>query len=436
MKLNSILLLFILNIQLLISQEILQPQDAVALALNKNYDIMLAKNEADIVKINNSKANAGMLPNINVTTGDVFNLNNINQKFSSGQEINKNWIPVNSFNAALNMNWTIFDGLSMFAKKDRLNTLESIGALQLKIQMQNTIADVLKAYFDVVQQKQKLKALHENLKISQERMSLSEKKFDVGYADKTAYLQAKVDYNTQKINIFKQETLLAQQKIILNDIIGRDNTVDFDVIDNIDVLFEPNLQNIIDTSSTQNLELQVLKQNIEVAKYLHKEIKAQKMPIINFNTSYSFTQNNSKAGFQIFNRTYGPNLGVNAMIPIFNGGIIKKQLEASAINIASKQISLEKKKNNMQAQIISAFKNYQYSKDVLSLNENNIVVAKENLDITLEKFKLNQANSIEIRQAQSSYEDALFNAIAARYTAKISEIELKKISNILILENE
>jgi outer membrane protein len=436
MKLNSILLLFILNIQLLISQEILQPQDAVALALNKNYDIMLAKNEADIVKINNSKANAGMLPNINVTTGDVFNLNNINQKFSSGQEINKNWIPVNSFNAALNMNWTIFDGLSMFAKKDRLNTLESIGALQLKIQMQNTIADVLKAYFDVVQQKQKLKALHENLKISQERMSLSEKKFDVGYADKTAYLQAKVDYNTQKINIFKQETLLAQQKIILNDIIGRDNTVDFDVIDNIDVLFEPNLQNIIDTSSTQNLELQVLKQNIEVAKYLHKEIKAQKMPIINFNTSYSFTQNNSKAGFQIFNRTYGPNLGVNAMIPIFNGGIIKKQLEASAINIASKQISLEKKKNNMQAQIISAFKIYQYSKDVLSLNENNIVVAKENLDITLEKFKLNQANSIEIRQAQSSYEDALFNAIAARYTAKISEIELKKISNILILENE
>jgi outer membrane protein len=436
MKLNSILLLFILNIQLLISQEILQPQDAVALALNKNYDIMLAKNEADIVKINNSKANAGMLPNINVTTGDVFNLNNINQKFSSGQEINKNWIPVNSFNAALNMNWTIFDGLSMFAKKDRLNTLESIGALQLKIQMQNTIADVLKAYFDVVQQKQKLKALHENLKISQERMSLSEKKFDVGYADKTAYLQAKVDYNTQKINIFKQETLLAQQKIILNDIIGRDNTVDFDVIDNIDVLFEPNLQNIIDTSSTQNLELQVLKQNIEVAKYLHKEIKAQKMPIINFNTSYSFTQNNSKAGFQIFNRTYGPNLGVNAMIPIFNGGIIKKQLEASAINIASKQISLEKKKNNMQAQIISAFKIYQYSKDVLSLNENNIVVAKENLDITLEKFKLNQANSIEIRQAQSSYEDALFNAIVARYTAKISEIELKKISNILILENE
>jgi outer membrane protein len=124
------------------------------------------------------------------------------------------------------------------------------------------------------------------------------------------------------------------------------------------------------------------------------------------------------------------------MFPIFNGGIIKKQLEASAINIASKQISLEKKKNNMQAQIISAFKIYQYSKDVLSLNENNIVVARENLDITLEKFKLNQVNSIEIRQAQSSYEDALFNAIAARYTAKISEIELKKISNILILENE
>ena len=88
------------------AQELLTPENAVALAISKNFDIMLAKNEADIAKINNNKATAGMLPIINVTAGDVFNLNNINQKFTTGQEVQRNWVPINSFNAALNIDWT------------------------------------------------------------------------------------------------------------------------------------------------------------------------------------------------------------------------------------------------------------------------------------------------------------------------------------------
>ncbi len=65
-----------------------------------------------------------MLPIINVTAGDVFNLNNINQKFTTGQEVQRNWVPINSFNAALNIDWTIFDGMRMFAAKDRLAALQ------------------------------------------------------------------------------------------------------------------------------------------------------------------------------------------------------------------------------------------------------------------------------------------------------------------------
>ncbi|HOU46299.1 MAG TPA: TolC family protein, partial [Chitinophagales bacterium] len=99
------------------AQELLTPEDAVSYSLNKNFDIILAKNDADISKINNNKATAGMFPKINVTTGDVFNLSNVNQKFTTGQTVNKNWVPINSFNAGLNMNWTIFDGMKMFATK-------------------------------------------------------------------------------------------------------------------------------------------------------------------------------------------------------------------------------------------------------------------------------------------------------------------------------
>jgi outer membrane protein len=221
------------------AQELLTPENAVALAISKNFDIMLAKNEADIAKINNNKATAGMLPIINVTAGDVFNLNNINQKFTTGQEVQRNWVPINSFNAALNIDWTIFDGMRMFAAKDRLAALQSLGEIQLKNQIQNTVAQVLSAYYGVVRQKQQIKALNISAELSDERVKLSQKKLDVGYSDKTPLLQAKVDYSAQQVNILQQETILQQSKAALNQLIGRDAAAEFDVIDTIEVNYVP-----------------------------------------------------------------------------------------------------------------------------------------------------------------------------------------------------
>ncbi|MCC6583992.1 MAG: TolC family protein, partial [Chitinophagales bacterium] len=290
--------IFTITFTSLKAQELLTPEDAVALAISKNFDIVIAKNEADIAKINNNKATAGMLPRINVTTGDVFNLSNINQKFTTGQEVKKNWVPVNSFNAGLNLNWTIFDGLKMFATKDRLAALQSLGEIQLKNQIQDVVARVLNAYYEVVRQKQQIKALNESAAISVERVSLSQKKLEVGYSDKTPLLQAKVDYSAQQINILKQETVLQQTKVSLNQLLGRDANIEFEVLDTIEVNYVPNLQNIKDTTLVENFSIQSAEKNIEIAKLQHKEINSQRLPSINFNTGYLFTQNNSKAGLQ------------------------------------------------------------------------------------------------------------------------------------------
>ncbi len=373
-----------------------------------------------------------MLPRINVTTGDVFNLNNINQKFTSGADVVKNWVPVNSFNASLNLNWTVFDGLRMFATKDRLKALQSIGEIQLKEQIQNTMAQVLNVYFEVVRQKQQMKALQESAKISEERVKLAQKKFEVGYSDKTPLLQARVDLSAQQINILKQEALLQQSKAQLNQLLSRDASTDFEVIDSIQLNYTPNLQQIKDTALTQHWSILRAKKYIDIARFQHKEIKSQRLPSVNFNTGYGFTQNNSKAGFQIFNRTYGPTVGINAIIPIYNGGTVKKELAASAVNIATQEIRVQQLENDLDTKIITAYRNFDYARRMLKLNEENVAVADENVKIALERYRLNQSNSVEVKQAQSSYEEALYNVIAARYSAKIAEIELKKWSNDFI----
>ena len=414
------------------AQEVMTPEEAVAYAVSKNFDIVLAKNDAEVAKVLNNKASAGMLPKINLNTGDVFNLNNLNQKFASGQNVKQNWVAVNSLNAGVSMDWTIFDGMKMFATKDRLAALQSLGEIQLKNQIQDVAAQTLNAYYNIVRQKQQIKAAKELIGISEERVNLSQKKLDVGYSDKTSLLQAKVDLSTQQINILKQETLLEQAKINLNQIIGRNADEPFDVIDNIEVNYQPNLQTIRDTTTSTNYLLAAAKKNIEIAQFQRKEINAQRLPQINFTSGYNFVQNNNKAGFQLFNRVYGPSVGVSAKIPIFNGGMVKKDLQAASINIAKQQIQYDKLKQDIDAGIVKAYKDFELSEKMLQLNEENVQIAAENVQITMERYRLNQSTSLDIKQAQSSYEDALYNVILARYNSKVAEIELKRIINNLL----
>ncbi|HNJ10252.1 MAG: TolC family protein [Chitinophagales bacterium] len=414
------------------AQEVMTPEEAVAYAVSKNFDIVLAKNDAEVAKVLNNKASAGMLPKINLNTGDVFNLNNLNQKFASGQNVKQNWVAVNSLNAGVSMDWTIFDGMKMFATKDRLAALQSLGEIQLKNQIQDVAAQTLNAYYNIVRQKQQIKAAKELIGISEERVNLSQKKLDVGYSDKTPLLQAKVDLSAQQINILKQETLLEQAKINLNQIIGRNADEPFDVIDNIEVNYQPNLQTIRDTTTSTNYLLAAAKKNIEIAQFQRKEINAQRLPQINFTSGYNFVQNNNKAGFQLFNRVYGPSVGVSAKIPIFNGGMVKKDLQAASINIAKQQIQYDKLKQDIDAGIVKAYKDFELSEKMLQLNEENVQIAAENVQITMERYRLNQSTSLDIKQAQSSYEDALYNVILARYNSKVAEIELKRIINNLL----
>lgn len=425
-------MIFLLTGATLSAQEVLTPEDAVAFAVNKNFDIVIAKNEADIARINNNKGAAGMLPKINVTTGDVFNLNNINQKFNTGSEVKKNWVTVNAFNAAANLNWTVFDGMKMFATKERLSALQSQSEIKLKEQMQNTVAQVLGQYYQVVLQKQQIKALNESAGYSEERVKLSQKKFDVGYSDKTPLLQAQVDYASQQGAILKQQALLQEAKAKLNQLMGRDPSTDFEVLDTITITDVPEMKVYRDTATLKNYSILAAQKDIDIAKLEKKEINSQRLPSINFGAGYSFNQNNSKAGLQLFNRSYGPVLGLNATIPIYNGGVFKKQLQASAVNIATKEILVDQLKNDLDTRVTMAYRDYEFARKVLEIDEANVKTASENVAITLDRFRLSQANSLDMRQAQVSYEDALFEVIQARYNAKVAEIELRRLINDLV----
>ena len=141
------------------SQDTLTVQEAIATALHNNYDILLSKEDSASIAITNRFRNAVFLPTLNASSTILFNNNAQKTKLSDGTERNRTGIHSSNISSALALNWTLFDGLRMFIAQDLLDVNIIRGNLTIKNQVVNTVSDVIKTYYDVVQQKQQLKKM-------------------------------------------------------------------------------------------------------------------------------------------------------------------------------------------------------------------------------------------------------------------------------------
>lgn len=413
------------------AQEVLSLEQAIELALKNNYDIRIAKNREDIASINNSAGKAGMLPRANVTLTDNASLTNLNQEFSNGLEVNTKNVTGNVVNPSFNISWTLFDGLKMFATKSRLKRLEEIGELNYKDTLQAVVAQTIIAYYDAVSAQQQLKAINEAIRISEERVKLADRKFQVGTSSKVDLLQAKVDLNEQKSALLNQRKLIEMKKAELNRILVRPAETDFNTTDSIPVNYEPQLLSANDLD-VKNFQLISAAKNVEIARLMKKESFSQFLPNLDVNGAYGFNRSQSSAGFALYNQNYGLSGGFTLSIPLFNGLNTLNQYKVAGIQVTNAQFSLEKTRLQTKLNFYRALKDFETAKEVLKLEEENIQLADENLKIALERFRLAQSTAIELREAQKSYEDAQSRLVNSRFSAKVAETELMRLQGSLV----
>ena len=412
--------------------QLLSVDDAIEIALKSNYDILIAKQNLETVKANNTVGNAGMFPNINATVGDNFSVNNLNQKFTNGTEIVRNNVLGNNLNTNIALNWTVFDGFRMFITKNKLNQLEAMERFNLMESVQNKVAEVILAYYDITRQQQQLKTLKEGLNISEERRKIAEVKFTLGSSSKVDLLQAKVDANQKRAEIFNQENAIITTKKNLNRLLGRDIEQNFTVSDTIIILKNTDLVSLKSQTLKENYELKMSAKSKDIARLEKKEIGALLSPTLNLNAAYNYSLSNSQAGFILFNQSFGPSVGGTLNIPIFNGMDVNRQWQQAKINIQRQEYQYENIRAKVNTAVDKAMRDYLNALEILELEEMNISLAKENKDIARERFRLAQSSALELREAQKSYEDALYRTVNARFNAKMTEVEMKRISGQLI----
>jgi outer membrane protein len=420
----------------IVAQKMLTIDEAIATTLKNNYDIQLLRNDSAAYALDKSYAKAAFLPRVNASTGLIFNNNDQKQKFSDGSEKQRNGIRSNNLSGAVQLNWTLFDGYKMFATRDKLNEFVKLGELNIKTQMVTSIAAVINNYYSVVHQKQQLKAIEDQMSINEERVKLADKKLSVGLGAKPELLQAKVDLNAQKASRIKQQTLIAQLKEQLNQLMNVALQTPYDVSDSIPINNNIALGDVLSSVENTNPNLLVTKKNIDIATLTLKEKKADKYPVVSFNSAYNYSKTDNKAVVNqftpLFNRNNGFNYGLGVTIPILNGYNVKRQIQQAKLDIDYLKLSYLNQKSQIDVGIVTAFKDYEMQKQALALEEENIILAKENVMIAVERLKLGVSTYLELRETQKSLEDAYNRLLAARYNTKLAETLLLQLKGDLI----
>lgn len=424
---------FILAISInLKAQELLTVEDAIKIGLEKNYSILIVKNSQEIAKAQNNFGNAGMSPQVSLNGN--LNLANVNshQEFFTGAIQDRNGAQSNQTGASVNVSWTIFDGLKMFAIKKRLTENEQLTAISLKQQMETTVYNIIVAYYNIVKTTELIKAAKQNLSIYEERKKIAKVKLEVGSDSKVDFLLSQSDENKAKSAIIQLELQLLTTKTTLNNLLNKTVNTEFKTTDSIVVNYNPNIDELKKSALTSNSSILLSKQNELIVAQTIKEARSANLPFVQLNGAYNFTRSQSQAGQVLLSRQAGLNGGLTASWLLFNGNKNNQLIKERNLLYLNQKYYTEQAQQQVDGVVYNNYKSYLLNKEIVDLERQNLTDSKEVLNVSLERYKIGKANLLETIETQKNLEDAQTRYIEALYAIKIAETELLRANGSLI----
>lgn len=419
------------------AQRLLTLDEAIATALMNNYQIQLSRNDSMVAAIDYSYRNMVFLPTVDGTASFLKTNNNQKQILADGTERKSNGIKSRNLQANVALDWVLFDGLKMFATRDKAAAMLEAGEYTVKEQIVNTVAAVVANYYAIARNKQLINATDVQIRLNDERAKLAQNKLDIGTGAKPDVLQSKVDLNGQKSLRMQQETEVERLKEQLAQAMNSTiKGIDFDIPDTIPLNYNLALGDIEEGLEQTSPALLLARSRINVATYGLKESKADLYPTLSFNSMYNYSRTNNERVINnfstLFNRLNGYNYGFTARIPIFNQFTVRRNIKQSQLLLNTEKLNYDNQRSLLLLSIINAYRTYDQQKRALKLEEENILLAEENVSIVFQTYKLGMATLVQLREAQLSLAQAYDRLIEARYNTKISETELMRLKGDIL----
>ena len=399
----------------------------------ENYQIRMIANDATIAANNHTPGNAGFLPKIDAEASQTWTLNNIDQQLANGEINQGNNAQSSNFSGLVGLNWTVFDGFKMFAMRNKLGALAEIGRLDARFYINQTVADVSLAYYEMLQGTALLDNYQKALEVSRFRYQLEGNKRRLGSGSGLLYNQAKTDYLSDSAKVLEQQNALKSLEIEINRLMNLplDQSVDLAAPQTELPLIEAK-ETVMNKAkeANQNLKKALLEELVAEAN-LRME-RANRYPSVDLFANYSFSRQVNQVGFIRSNQNAGPGAGVSVRFNLYNGGNVNRTVKNAEINQATAELNTKSNHQLVEKAVLLAFNQYQNTSARLAIAKTQQQTATASLEIARQQYEAGTIDGYNFRLTQLSLIDANNRVIQLRFAIQSSAVELMRLTDTIV----
>lgn len=424
---------FAVQAQQLTPSDSLSLSDAVERALEENHEITIARNLSLIDEINATIGNAGYLPSLSLNSSMSRSIESTQLRLSDGTtEQEQDGSVSDQYNASADLEFTIFDGFGNYYRLQSLRNTEDLGSVESRLEIENTLIDVIQNYLQVMASKQIKEINSEILEVSEERYRRAEQQFDSGGSTRVDLLNAEVDLNQDSIRYVQSQSDLNQQKRDLMVLMGEEPSDEVSIRPEITINKTLELQQLVQQALNNNASVLAARLQTDQAQLSLKETQSNRYPQITGQSSYSYSRSESESDFIRFQETNGFSGGINFRFNIFNGFQQSIQKQSDEIRLKNSEEQEQLTEKQIRTELENTYENYSTNLYLLDKQEVNVETAELNFERTKEAFELGQVNNTDFREAQLNLLEANQELIDLEINAKLSEVRLLQLSGQLL----
>jgi outer membrane protein TolC len=433
MRKIGFVLVVLLSTTLSQAQTKLSMADAIQMCLKNNFDILIEDKNIEAAVLNNKWSEAGMFPTFSLNLSNQNGINdNSNNPFTFQPGITSNI----SVTPSINMEWNLFNGLSVFRNKERLVRLENQTRGNSMLVIENSIHSLIKAYYQAVLNQMKVGLMKEILNFSKEKVKYFEIKSEVGTSNSIDVLQFKTQLYTDSMNLellrLNYRNSLRNMNMMMGIPIDSMFVLTDSLTKDLPAVTYDRLAELM-YSSNQNLKNQYI--NLELQQTNTKLSGSMLYPTLSFQASAApnwgwFRSFDVDSIMSTSSINY--NFGFNLRYTIFNNWKNKRAYKVGKIQEEIAQIRIEDMELELDNNLKNQIDSYDQRRRMESLSFQNAEYSKAVWEMGQEQYNMGSISSFDLTTLRNNYLNTLVNYFDNLYNLVDSYTELYKMTGGIV----
>jgi len=437
MKIKAVILFFsiFLFCGQISAQRTVTLERVIDLAAQHNFGLRIATNNRQAAQNNATWGNAGLLPRLDLNGNYSYGENSTKAEYAAIPPIETDAAWSRAYGGNIGASYVLFDGLRGQNTLKKAQSNFRLSDLAYRQQFENTMVNVIAAYYEWVRLQENEKIAAERFAITKAQLRQTEGRQRYGQATEANRLNALTAYNADSTNLVRSRLTIRKAILNLNTLIGKKEINEGDIAQT-ELTLRPGFEfeELLEKAQQNNINLLQALNNISVADYDVKLARAARFPRVDISASYALNDQANELGFLLSNQNQGWNLGATAAYNLYNGSQTNTRIKNAKLARDNQGIALEQTRFLIEQDLLNAWLDYENNKTLLAIGENNVAIAKQSLDRTLRANRSGQTSDLEVRDAQRAYAQAQNDLLTTQLNVKLSEYEVLRIAGLLVEE--